>query len=98
MDSRLPRCERGGGLHTNFWASFIASPRSRARLAWQGAGAVLIFWDLFVVPMAAFCYPVSGMTIAMEWITLLYWTLNVPQTLTVGYEEGLRTVMSPSSI
>jgi len=34
----------------------------------------------------------------MEWITLVYWTLNVPQTLTVGYEVGLDTVMRPASI
>jgi hypothetical protein len=40
----------------------------------------------------------NGVTMAMDWITLVFWTLNVPQTLTVGYEEGMKTIMSPSSI
>jgi hypothetical protein len=87
-----------GGPHNSCSARYIASPRSRSRTAWQIAGAVLIVWDLFVVPLVVFCYPVNDFTIAMEWITLVYWTLNVPQTLTVGYEAGLRTVMSPSAI
>jgi hypothetical protein len=77
---------------------YIASPRSRVRTAWEIMGAILICWDLFVIPLTVFCYPINGFTIAMEWITLLYWTLNVPQTLTVGYETALGTVMSPSPI
>ncbi|CAK0834793.1 unnamed protein product [Prorocentrum cordatum] len=77
---------------------YIASPRSATRTAWEVAGAIFVCWDLFVIPLAVFCYPMNGLAIAMEWTTLLYWTLNVPQTLTVGYEAGLKTVMSPSSI
>lgn len=78
--------------------SWIASPRNIARTAWELAGFVLIGWDLFIVPLAIFCYPVNDVTAAMEWITLVYWTLNIPQTLTVGYEGARGTVMSPSSI
>eukprot|EP00959_Pyramimonas_sp_CCMP1952_P044157 923112-Pyramimonas_sp.AAC.1 len=57
-------------LHDNCLSKYIASPRSRPRTAWLIFGAILIVWDLFVVPLVVFCYPVNGFTITMEWITL----------------------------
>ncbi|CAK0845283.1 unnamed protein product, partial [Prorocentrum cordatum] len=84
--------------YSGLMASFVASPRSTARTAWEILGCVLIGWDLLIVPLAVFCYPVNSLTMSMEWLTLVYWTLNIPQTLTVGYEVGLGIVMSPSLI
>ncbi|CAK0831318.1 unnamed protein product, partial [Prorocentrum cordatum] len=75
--------------YSGFMSFYIASPRSNARTLWELVGCVLIGWDLLLVPLAVFCYPVDGLTISMEWITLIYWTLNIPQTLTVGYEERI---------
>ncbi|CAK0903133.1 unnamed protein product [Prorocentrum cordatum] len=77
---------------------YIASPRSPMRTAWEVLGAILICWDLLMIPLTIFCYPMNGLHFAMEWITLVYWTLHVPQTLTVGYEDGLKTVTKASSV
>ena len=31
-----------------------------------------------------------------DWMTLIFWTLNVPATLTVGYTYRGETIMRPS--
>ncbi|CAK0834972.1 unnamed protein product [Prorocentrum cordatum] len=50
---------------------------------------------MLIVPLAVFCFPENRLTFAMDLLTLVYWTLNVPHTLTMGYEAGLVTVRSP---
>jgi len=76
----------------------ISYPSSLHRLVWDMMGGLLIMYDLFAVPLQAFDPPESPAGLAMDWITLVYWTMNVGASLTTGYvEEGI-TVMDPSLI
>jgi len=53
----------------------ICFPTNRYRLLWDLAGALLIFYDLFTLPMEAFKLPKSGFWTGMDWFILLFWTL-----------------------
>lgn len=78
---------------------FIGRPSSPLRLAWDVAGAFLIFYDLFVIPLGAFDLPDSNLLTGMGWVTLIFWTLNVGSSLTTGYlgPKGV-VVMDPRLI
>ena len=48
------------------------------------------------IPLKVFSYPDTLFTDLMDWMTLLFWTFNVPATLTVGYTSKGDTVMEPN--
>jgi len=74
----------------------IAYPSSPSRLAWDFIGAAFIFWDLVMIPMVqAFDPPTELWLQVIDWITLGFWTLNVPMSLMVGYVQEGVTVMVP---
>lgn len=80
------------------WKSFISYPSSLTRLSWDMFGGVLIMYDLFAVPLQAFNPPQSTGLLIMDWLTLIFWTLNVGMSLTTGYvQEGI-TIMEPKKI
>lgn len=75
----------------------IGHPRSPMRVAWELVGSVLIGYDMVMVPLAVFCYPDNEVTIAMDWFTLVFWTLNMLNTITVGFEhEQTSTIVMDS--
>ncbi|CAE7763776.1 AKT5 [Symbiodinium sp. CCMP2592] len=76
----------------------IAYPASKHRVAWDLFGGLLILYDLFMIPLKVFEYPDTLFTDAMDWMTLLFWTLNVAATLTVGFTRRGETVMAPREI
>jgi len=80
------------------WRSFISYPSSLTRLAWDMFGGMLIMYDLFAVPLQAFNPPQTTPLVVMDWLTLIFWTVNVGMSLTTGYvEEGI-TIMEPRKI
>lgn len=62
-------------------------PRSPIRVAWEIMGSAFIIYDMVMVPLTVFCYPDTRVTISMEWLTLIFWTLNMVNTITVGFEH-----------
>eukprot|EP00930_Biecheleria_cincta_P039021 TRINITY_DN26833_c0_g1_i1.p1 TRINITY_DN26833_c0_g1~~TRINITY_DN26833_c0_g1_i1.p1 ORF type:complete len:694 (-),score=122.21 TRINITY_DN26833_c0_g1_i1:138-2195(-) len=80
------------------FARFIAVPGGRKRLAWDLFGGFLILFDLVGIPLKTFNPPAHWFTDFIDWVTLLFWTANIGMTLTVGYSEKGRLVMSPWKI
>jgi hypothetical protein len=87
-DQRPLSCER----------IFIAEPTSPTRLLWDFLGAFLIFYDLIMLPLDTFDPPENGFTLAMDWVILCFWTLNVFNSVTVGYLQHGVVVSSPRRI
>jgi hypothetical protein len=79
-------------------AWFISTPTSPRRLVWDMLGAMLIFYDLIQLPLDAFKPPETGFKRFMDWFTLIFWTLNMPASLTVGHSEEGLLVMDPRRI
>ncbi|CAK0866886.1 unnamed protein product [Prorocentrum cordatum] len=80
-------------------ALLVAHPTSPSRLAWHVLGALLILSDLFRLPLElAFRPEEADFSRALDWITLLYWTLNMPAELVTGYVEHGLVVLSPRRI
>ncbi|CAJ1419530.1 unnamed protein product [Effrenium voratum] len=61
-------------------------------------GGMLIMYDLFAVPLQAFNPPETPALLAMDWITLVFWTVNVGASLTTGYVQEGNTIMDPHLI
>eukprot|EP00971_Amphidinium_carterae_P309914 6158524-Amphidinium_carterae.1 len=61
---------------------FIATPTSSHRLLWESVGAILIAFDLLFVPMSIiFQPPEEAWMYLANWVSLGYWTINIPATL-----------------
>eukprot|EP00438_Fugacium_kawagutii_P009877 Skav220944 [mRNA] locus=scaffold2381:71252:71824:+ [translate_table: standard] len=48
-----------------------------------------------VLGYAGLCWATLIYLALQDWMTLLFWTLNVPATLTVGYTDRGETIMKP---
>ncbi|CAE7687127.1 HCN2 [Symbiodinium pilosum] len=85
-------------LYQGWVSRFIARPGDRKRLLWDCCGLLFIVYDCIAIPINVFDPPVSTFTIFMDWLTLVFWTLNIGATLTTGFvREGLE-VLSPKEI
>jgi hypothetical protein len=76
----------------------IRYPTSPRQVTWDCVGAVLIFYDLLAIPLKVFEPPETTFTIFIDMFALIFWTLNMGASLTVGYLEDGKYVMSPAKI
>lgn len=65
--------------------SIVANPMSRNRIVWESIGAVCIIYDMVVIPLQAFNFGPSGWRLAATWLTVVYWTLDIPCSFFVAY-------------
>eukprot|EP00811_Abedinium_folium_P028929 NODE_451_length_3036_cov_8.713304.p1 GENE.NODE_451_length_3036_cov_8.713304~~NODE_451_length_3036_cov_8.713304.p1 ORF type:complete len:727 (-),score=144.44 NODE_451_length_3036_cov_8.713304:855-2741(-) len=66
----------------------IISPNTTHRLAWDVAGLLLICFDLIVIPFnQAFSPPATWFSTGMDWVTLVFWTMDMCQGFFLGYFE-----------
>lgn len=79
-------------------AQFIGPPNTRRRVVWDLIGLALILYDLIVIPLRVFDPPENSLTNTMEWLALVFWTLNMFASVTVGYYEDGRLEMRPVKI
>ncbi|CAE7449016.1 Kcnh1 [Symbiodinium sp. CCMP2456] len=85
-------------LYQGWVSRFIARPGDRKRLLWDCCGLLFIVYDCIAIPINVFDPPVTTFTMFMDWLTLIFWTLNIGATLTTGFvKEGLE-VLSPKEI
>jgi len=91
---------QGGKVHLyqGFLRHFISYPGSRARVVWDVCGALLIFYDMVVIPLRVFDFPDSTFTTGMDWLAIIFWTLNMVASIMVGYHHHGVVVMVPSRI
>lgn len=78
--------------------SIIGLPRSKVRMAWAAMGLVLIVHDLISLPLLAFNLPDTVESQAINWFVLIYWTLNMAQSCTMGYVEAGAIITDPKKI
>jgi len=83
---------------TGAWSKIIAFPGSPYRTTWDMCGGVLIFYDLLAIPLMVFDPPNHPITDFMDWTTLVFWTINMLASVTVGFARDGVTVMDPKAI
>lgn len=76
--------------------TFIISPNGTFRLSWDVTGAVLIAYDVLMIPFTQAFRPKSTVfTVAVDWLALLFWTADMLQAPFVGiYSKGGRYITS----
>eukprot|EP00929_Paragymnodinium_shiwhaense_P040423 TRINITY_DN21108_c0_g1_i3.p1 TRINITY_DN21108_c0_g1~~TRINITY_DN21108_c0_g1_i3.p1 ORF type:complete len:784 (-),score=182.65 TRINITY_DN21108_c0_g1_i3:170-2521(-) len=77
---------------------FIAYPSSPYRLVWDVSGMILIGYDIITIPLGVFSAQSDLFFVFFNWVTRIFWTLDMLASLMVGYvSEGI-TIMSPKMI
>mmetsp|Transcript_46871 Transcript_46871/g.111557 ORF Transcript_46871/g.111557 Transcript_46871/m.111557 type:complete len:853 (+) Transcript_46871:60-2618(+) len=77
----------------------ISTPTSPSRVYWETLGALFILYDLIMVPLwIIFSPPEEPWMVVMNYVTLVYWTINIPATLLVGVIVNGTLVMKPTGI
>jgi len=85
---------RGGLL-----LQFISQPGSPRRLWFDLLGAILIVYDIVSIPLLVFSESSENVfTSIMQWVTLIFWTLNVGASFQVGYVHKGVTIVAPHKI
>jgi len=59
-------------------------PDSAGRFAWDMLGLLLVFYDLVVIPLQLLEPPETPFSVAMSWVTRIFWTVDIPATFVTG--------------
>jgi len=81
-----------------FRKRLICSPTDPVRLGWDAIAFVTLMCDFILAPMQAFQLPRSGAILLFDWFSRLYWTLDIPASILVGFYERGVLVRSPNRI
>lgn len=84
--------EQGGALDDDRSARtrvtthpFVMDPSGMPRVCWDIAGAVMLAYDVVLVPMAAFNLPTHAFLTFMSTLGLVYWTFDMFMSSFTGY-------------
>mmetsp|Transcript_73462 Transcript_73462/g.175078 ORF Transcript_73462/g.175078 Transcript_73462/m.175078 type:complete len:826 (+) Transcript_73462:156-2633(+) len=80
------------------WSRYVFHPRDRLRLHWDLLGLMAIFYDVITLPLQAFELDEDLFSVVMQWVTLLFWTCDVPMSLRTGFYAKGEVVMETSAI
>lgn len=64
---------------------FIIHPTSPIRFAWETLGALMLLYDMLVIPLQVFEIPKNEFLETMGWTTLVYWTGDIFVSCFSGY-------------
>jgi len=77
----------------------VISPSSPRRSCWDIISLVLVIWDLFMIPMGLFALPETMFLTVADWITRIFWTMDMPLSFISGYVTHSGSIeMRPSRI
>jgi hypothetical protein len=70
--------------------ALVMDPSSNARLTWDILGIPILTWDLITIPMQVFELggPGDDMMGIADWVTLVYWTIDVPASFLTGFYDS----------
>lgn len=64
---------------------FTLNPTGNIKLCWDVLGIPILAWDLITIPMQIFGIDGTDVMVYMGWVTLLFWTVDVPFCFATGY-------------
>lgn len=81
----------GHGTRGSEASRFVLAPTARVRTVWDCASAVVIAYDVMTFPLGAFAYTDWKPSVMMNWVCLLFWTVDLPLSFFSGYfrDDGL---------
>lgn len=65
----------------------VARPSSPRQIFWDILSVLFMFIDLMMVPMQAFPMPKTDVTDAIDWATVIFWTLDIPNNFFTGFHR-----------
>jgi len=77
---------------------FVLDPKGKKKNTWDFISIAMVFYDFIMVPLGAFDPPDNLFFIAMNWITLLFWTCDMAVSCMSGYEYQNKVIMDPKKI
>eukprot|EP00929_Paragymnodinium_shiwhaense_P018796 TRINITY_DN13020_c0_g1_i1.p1 TRINITY_DN13020_c0_g1~~TRINITY_DN13020_c0_g1_i1.p1 ORF type:complete len:398 (-),score=67.22 TRINITY_DN13020_c0_g1_i1:189-1382(-) len=79
-------------------SKILIQPGGTKRVAWDLAGAVMLLWDIVMIPVSVFGPEQTMVHTVMDWITMLFWTFDVFMSLITGVVKEGQVVMDPRFI
>lgn len=74
------------------------APSSWDRVAWDTIGLLSLALDLVLVPLQAFSIPRLESAHMLDWVTRIFWTIDIPASFFVGFYHQGDLIMSPRRI
>lgn len=65
-------------------STFPFDPDSNVRVVWDLASMSMVFYDTIMIPMMAFDMPEDTFLILMEWVTRMFWTIDMGMSCCTG--------------
>jgi len=69
----------------NCLQSYVVPPSCVKRLLWDFIGCLFILYDVAMIPLTTFDLPETSSSRKIQWVTRIFWTLDMPSSLLTGY-------------
>lgn len=81
------------------WRAILIHPYNRYRSVWDIASLFLVLYDMVMIPLQLFELPEDGFLTTMQWVTRIFWTMDMPASFLSGYVATDGSIeMRPSKI
>jgi len=78
---------------------FVVYPYAPGRSAWDIMSLFFVVYDMVMIPMGMFDLPEATFLLVMQWMTRVFWTLDMPLSFVSGFVTSDGTIeMRPSKI
>jgi hypothetical protein len=81
--------QEDSGILEHVNRSCLLDPSSHTKLTWDVIGIPVLAWDLITIPMQVFDIGDTPVMLFMGWVTLIYWTLDIPMTFSTGFFDDI---------
>lgn len=68
--------------------SLVIDPSGHLKLTWDLMGIPILAWDLITIPMQVFGISDLAAMKVMGWVTLIFWTGDIPLCFITGFFDG----------
>lgn len=77
---------------------FVMTPVSMQRFWWDVCSAVIVGYDMFMLPFLAFSPARTLFTVFVAWLMALFWSFDIPRQFLSGFYRECVIEMRPSKI
>lgn len=76
----------------------VVDPSNPKRIWWDSCGVLMIGYDVIFIPLTIFNLEQTTFFTVMSWVSLLFWSIDVPSSFFVGFHDRGRLEMRPRQI
>lgn len=100
LETRLKNMKYGAEIRSphSFVQYFVIRPGSKRQITWDILSVLFMSCDVLLVPLRAFPLPQTDFMVGLDWASVVFWTLDIPNNFLTGFHKDGIYEMRPIKI